>query len=111
MKNPPLFFLIFLAFFSCKKDKAVQSIIEPQASGRSKFKDTISNTITSTEPVFAANSKAGNSFYIIQKKSGAEYSLYKADADMNVVLSKTINLGTGDLMQVKGSQISDDFYT
>lgn len=111
MKISPLFFLIFLPFFSCKKERPAQFITEPQTSARSKFKDTISNTITSTEPVFAANSKAGNSFYIIQKKTGTDYSLFKADADMNVVLSKTINLGAGNLMQVKGSQISDDFYT
>lgn len=110
MKLYPLFFLLILFFFSCKKELPEALNAGPQASGRDKFIDTVSSVSTSTDPVFAANTTANN-FYVVQKTTGSNYSLFKTNADINVLYTKTLNLGAGELMKIKGSQVSDDFYT
>lgn len=105
-----LFYLTFIFLIACKKDGS--SVLNPsQSSSRNKFIDTVTNSTTSSEPLFIANTKASNNFFIVQKQSGSFYTLYKADDDMNVINTKTISLGPEKLMQIKGSQVSDDFYT
>lgn len=103
--------LVCLLVVSCKKDSAPIIKINPQSAARTKFVDTVTNTCTSANPIFATHSGASNFIYLVQKLTPGSYSLYKADDDMNVLLTKTISLSSGELIQIKGSKVSDDIYT
>lgn len=100
-----------LLAFSCKKDPALPININPQSTARTKFVDTVTNACTSANPLFVTHTGASNFIYLVQKLTPGLYSLYKTDDDLNVLLTKTISISSGELIQIKGSQVSDDFYT
>lgn len=101
--------LLFLLFSNCKKD--VSEVNYDIGERRAWFTDTLGIDSVGTNPLFVAYSEYRGTIYVVQKKFGSVYQLTKCDNEINVIYSKTIDLGPNQLIQIVGGKNQDCFYT
>lgn len=106
--------LLFL-FTHCKKE-AIDSIGGELSSPdttekRAYFTDTLETKLEEYKEVFVAYAAKGHFFYVIQNISGSSYRLTKCTREIDTLYSKILDLGPGQLIQVKGDLTEDAFYT
>ncbi|MBL7900482.1 MAG: hypothetical protein JNK73_00680 [Bacteroidia bacterium] len=112
-----LFFLLGLAFiFShCQKDKFDSiggDLASPDTTEkRSYFTDTLQTQVEEVKEVFVAYVAKGHFFYVIQNITGSTYRLTKCTREIDTLYSKILDLGPGNLIQIKGDLTEDAFYT
>ncbi len=110
--------IILLAFTAIivsncsKKPFPVDPPITSSGGAREKFKDTL---VLYASPnynnIFVTYCPSNNSFFAVQKISTSQYNLHKSDLEINLIYTKTIDLGPNELIGIKGAQNECSFYT
>lgn len=113
MKNT-LILIVTLATLvsSCKKKSSEESPTTTNSNIRDKFRDTlVLQSINNYNPVFATYCAFSDDFFVVQKKAGTQYEFYKCDIEINQIFSKTLNLGSDSLLEIKASKTENSFFT
>lgn len=110
--NSFLIFLFGITLLCCKKEPAQKGGMRYLGPGRERFKDTLAILPGNNHnDVFASYCPAVNNFFVVHQTTGSQYNFYKCNTEVKLLASKTIDLGTETLLDIKASKTEEAFYT